>query len=936
MNFNHFGLTLDTLAPAGSITRPAEWIRVNSNLTLTYGDAVCIKVWFDTLDSSHVSKSSEGYLNAQWIAPAATKLTEFITDGAYYYHLVVLDNVGNESDIYTTDIINYNTAITTPTIEVTDPAHSGQHTIITTTTNILYSVACVDSDINSVVLTIVQPNGVTFSNSGSTTYNVSGSLDSTTHIASGTFSLAGANSGDQIVIRATTTDRAGNTASTGAAGDTAHPDASFLLDTGVGQLNFTVTDYSGNTVNEGSYHNYSEQNNTNNFTLTATCSDTDIVGYKVWEGEAAAEPLTWTEYTPGSAFVLPASAQNRQLATSGTPAEIIDGTKKFNVKIIDQGNNTNAAYVSFTVDKVLPVIDTFSSNKTVISKNTGYNTATLTLAAHDDVSSIAGYEISVSGVANPVETGSSLPPTTTLSADQLGVGATDGNYTITLKVTDGAGNEQTSSFVIRLDTTGPSITAPTITGWKRADFSTSFSFTDQSNVVSKRVWLDKSSSSSGTGQFTPITAASTGNIQVDVSSTAFTINQGTNYLHLELQDEVGNTASAYAEFSFDNVAPTLQANFQHAAYHAAAAVIELNANDATSGMSPGGYMVIYGADIGIPQESAVQEAYQSTKSVNLDTTKDGTKRAYVKVIDAAGNETSFMEISCELDQSTPLVNTFQLFDKTNSDPVPAQSTDNEFYVHLKITDTPVGAEGEDANPTVYYKIYGNFDDVSGGTTPIPEGDWVVYSENTPAGSPTYLLLGPFYGIPGATSETTIQVTLKVKDSAGNEIEPQNQSFVYDTSAPEVTVDAPDQGLISCTHNLRRSNNSGTIVPVKQPAQSQHTELDWYGDEFFFSFTPDSVIKQWKVCAYPDATAALAGDAATDPAISESSGSVHMSYTYPDGQEANDTIYCKINGNDFRSALGGSGSSADGAHIVVVYVKDLSGQWSELADFTPTN
>ena len=43
-NNNHFTLTLDTLAPTGSITRPAQAIRENQNLTIDKGDAIYMKL----------------------------------------------------------------------------------------------------------------------------------------------------------------------------------------------------------------------------------------------------------------------------------------------------------------------------------------------------------------------------------------------------------------------------------------------------------------------------------------------------------------------------------------------------------------------------------------------------------------------------------------------------------------------------------------------------------------------------------------------------------------------------------------------------------------------------------------------------------------------------------------------------------------------------
>jgi hypothetical protein len=45
---NNFKLTLDTLAPTGSIKRPAEFLNAEGTLTIDKGDATHMKVWFDT------------------------------------------------------------------------------------------------------------------------------------------------------------------------------------------------------------------------------------------------------------------------------------------------------------------------------------------------------------------------------------------------------------------------------------------------------------------------------------------------------------------------------------------------------------------------------------------------------------------------------------------------------------------------------------------------------------------------------------------------------------------------------------------------------------------------------------------------------------------------------------------------------------------------
>ena len=98
-NNNHFELTLDTLAPSGSISGLGEYEKENKDLVINGGDATFKKVWFDKVAAP--TKESEGYLAAKWEAKDLAVKSAFAESGIYYYHLVLMDDVNNESEIYT-------------------------------------------------------------------------------------------------------------------------------------------------------------------------------------------------------------------------------------------------------------------------------------------------------------------------------------------------------------------------------------------------------------------------------------------------------------------------------------------------------------------------------------------------------------------------------------------------------------------------------------------------------------------------------------------------------------------------------------------------------------------------------------------------------------------------------------------------------------------
>jgi hypothetical protein len=63
-NNNHFELTLDTLAPVGSISGLGEFEKVNKPLVIDGGNATFKKVWFDKLNKDEVTKECAGYVGA--------------------------------------------------------------------------------------------------------------------------------------------------------------------------------------------------------------------------------------------------------------------------------------------------------------------------------------------------------------------------------------------------------------------------------------------------------------------------------------------------------------------------------------------------------------------------------------------------------------------------------------------------------------------------------------------------------------------------------------------------------------------------------------------------------------------------------------------------------------------------------------------------------
>jgi hypothetical protein len=103
---NNFTLTLDTLAPEGSITRPAHYLNSleGKKVTIEKGDAVLMKVWFDTKSVGLVEDAPTTFE-----AVATEKAIVLPKEGTYYAHLILRDEVANDSVIYNSEEIVYDT-----------------------------------------------------------------------------------------------------------------------------------------------------------------------------------------------------------------------------------------------------------------------------------------------------------------------------------------------------------------------------------------------------------------------------------------------------------------------------------------------------------------------------------------------------------------------------------------------------------------------------------------------------------------------------------------------------------------------------------------------------------------------------------------------------------------------------------------------------------
>ena len=876
-NNNHFELNLDTLAPTGSITRVAPFMNTNGNLTIgrDITDAVVMKVWFN--DSATGSESDATYPSA-WEAFAVTKQTEFSSNGTYYYHLQLMDSVNNKSVIYDTASMIYDTsAPEISNVYLADSTEQGDSTPRTKSTTIKWKFVYTETGGSGVARYLIHATDM------ATDIDVSAAAASP---VSGTLTFdQGVQDGTKTVT-VTMWDNAGNVSQS--------VSATIILDTQLDKPTMVVTKHNDSSViiPDNGHINYHE------IDINLSCDDTGVVGYKVWE-DGDTEPA-YTEQSEGTLNV------DLTMTLSAN-----DGTKIIHAKVKDiSGNETAADNFTVVIDTVKPVVS-LTTDVNLISNVSGSNTATLTLSATDAAGNIAAWDLTANGTSIKGAT-TTMPESFSLtSANSL----VEGSNTIVLSATDEAGNSNTSTVTITLDTTAPTVTIGTLSGtsngWYNAEFDIPVTMADD-HFSRCYAWVDTTQNNTNYGSTTPITTLPSIKISSSDVNWAALSDNATIYVHIVAFDSVGNMGADHKAFKYDHTAPeTPTVNFGQGAYDNVNASITITASDATSGLGEGALMRVTG-DITDGTTTDQWEAYASSRNVTL-TSGDGMKNVYVTVKDVAGNVSSQSAAAvAELDTVDPSV-ILTLFEADGTTTKPAFSPVRSFELHVAITDDNIG--------DVTFKCWGDWNTIDDQSTGIAKADAPVITYNPETGYQYMVVTGYCTNtVDSSTSQALKRIYVEATDSAGNVTETPI-SFTYDIGAPTVVVSDPDYNIISTIHEYRLANVTATSD---------------YADEVKFTFTPSEDISEYKVCAYKDrADAEAVVNPGSEIPILMTNQSSNMSGT---GLIlANTSTQCLLKGADYETAIRAryetAPESVDGAHFVVVYVKDKSGQWSEAADFT---
>ena len=907
---NNFKLTLDTLAPAGSITTPKEYTNAQVTLSINKGDATFMKVW---VDSKSVGLETDA--PADWEAAATSKVTNIVTDGVYYAHLILMDDVANKSQVYnSTRIVFQKTAPTVSNVSINDGAAITNNRDVkltfkfTTNTagTVSYSVTGdLVSPITDATLTQEQVTA------GAVEVNVQLSGTEPEHV--------------EKTLTVTVKDRAGNVSSP--VSDT------IILDTEFLSGSIVLRDGADKKNINGQWVNAQE------FIVKLDLVDSvaaDVVAYKLWgdfaataNGSATTEPAEWTAVTKGTDPII----INNLYLTSAA------GEKTIYAQVKDEAGNVTTLDNAKVYLDMTSITVSISSNKDYVSNIAPFDTFDLTpTITPEPASGISNYTWykNVNGTVVTHSSGEGTPGTITINSSELGKGGAKAEKKFKLSITTGAGTTITSEEIsVYFDTEAPKGDITMDAWYNKSNFDAAgavASATDGgAGLHTMQCWVSSTAADDNAkGDILNYKANPT---HTDIKWDGVAEGAG-NYLHIKYTDNVGNFAISHSNaFGVDRVEPSDGAvTFSEVAYPTTVASVTLTYSDGNSGVAEvllwGDIAAEDGSATAITKESAAWQPITDEKTVYL-TTGDGIKTINAQFRDRAGNiSANVVSDTTELDTVTPSAS---LVLANNDDKKIKDNPSNVALFAARVT-----YKNDSSEDSVQFKLYGDFTENAQSAQGITEGnaEWKDWAKS--AGK-DYQLVTNLYCTAGAGTKT---IYLKVKDNAGNVSGAASATFTYDTSAPEVTVSDIDYNRISKVHSERR-NNSGLTVGK-------------YADETKFSFTPSVAIQAYKVCAYLDEADAklnypvtedqtqinawVANQVAIPQTGDTISGltpaSVNMHAT---GLNSSTKVDCMIKGADYEYALkqrpGAPKDSVDGAHYVVVYVENLAGNWSVAAVFT---
>ena len=430
-----------------------------------------------------------------------------------------------------------------------------------------------------------------------------------------------------------------------------------------------------------------------------------------------------TDATPGSTVTLTVtdSAGNVQTLTTtvqadGTfsvdvPVELAEGEYSVEASVTDAAGNNATDANTGEIDTTAPAIalDAQGTN----------NDTTPTLSGTTDAAPGSTVTLTVTDSAGNVQT-----LTTTVQADgtfsvDVPVELAEGEYSVEASVTDAAGNNATDANTGEIDTTAPAIaldaqgtdndTTPTLSGTTDA-------------APGSTVTLTITDSAGNTQTVTAIVQADgtySADVPAELAEDEFTVNAS-------VTDEAGNTASAEAQGAIDVTAPTISLNDPG---------INGDATPALSGLTdavPGSTITLNVTDsAGVTQTFTTTVLADGTFTVEVpNAVAEGTYSVTAEVTDGAGNIAQ-ATTSGDYDSSSPSTTVNQ--PAPTNDTTPNMSGETDAPPGSEVVIVVTDSEGNEQTIVTTVGADGTFnEDVS---AELSEGEYTVdVTVTTPAGN----------------------------------------------------------------------------------------------------------------------------------------------------------------------------------------------------------
>ena len=343
------------------------------------------------------------------------------------------------------------------------------------------------------------------------------------------------------------------------------------------------------------------------------------------------------------------------------PAELAEGEFTVNASVTDEAGNTATADTTGEIDTTAPTI--------TINAPGSDNDTTPTLSGTTDATPGSTVTLTITDSAGNTQTvAATVQADGTYSVD-VPAELAEGEFTVNASVTDEAGNTATTDTAGEIDTTAPLITIDTIA----AGNDTTPTLSGTTNAApGSTVTLTITDSAGVTQTVTAIVQADgtySADVPAELAEGEFTVNASVN-------DEAGNTANADAQGAIDVTAPTISLNDPG---------INGDATPTLSGLTdavPGSTITLTVTDsAGVTQTFTTTVLADGTFTVEVpNAVAEGTYSVTAEVTDGAGNTTQ-ATASGDYDSTSPSTTVNQ----------PAPTNDTTPNVSGE-TDAPPGSE----------------------------------------------------------------------------------------------------------------------------------------------------------------------------------------------------------------------------------------------------